>query len=223
MAAATRTVKTDAQLQRDVAADLEWDAQTRSQSVGVTSQDGIITVSGTVDTWAQRQAAASAAMRVAGVNAVAVELEVRLAIPHHRSDTEIAATAADAVRSDALIPAGAVRIEVERGCLTLEGDVAWDFQRRAAERAVQSLIGVVEVRNLIRLQIRPAEGELVRRIEAALERQALHQAHRIQVVVDGTTVKLSGLVNSWHERDAIERVAWSAPGVHDVVNELLSA
>ena len=216
-------MKTDADLKKNVMAELDWDPAIAASAVAVSVRDGIVTVAGVVDTFAEKKAVAAALRRVAGVRAVALELAVRLAIPHHRSDGEIAAAAAHALRWNSLIPADAIRPTVEKGRITLQGEVPWEFQRRAAERAVSGLIGVVEVRNEITLRTGRQVAHVAQRIEEALTRQAARESHRVRVAVDGTTIKLTGLVNCWHDREIAEATAWSAPGVDRVVNELISA
>ena len=212
----------DRELKQKVVAELEWDPGVDASAIGVAVQDGVVTVSGVVATFGEKSAVAAAVNRVAGVRALALELEVSLAIPHRRGDGEIAASAERAVRSNSLVPADAVRATVEMGHVTLHGQVPWEFQRRAAERAVATLMGVVDVRNEITLQNSGQVANVAQRIEEALARQASREAARIQVAVEGTTVKLTGLVNSWYERDMAEAAARAAPGVENVINELLS-
>ena len=206
-------MKQDCELKQKVLAELEWDPAIDAGPIGVAVEDGVVTVSGLVNTFAEKAAVAAAIDRVAGVRAVALEMEVRLAIPHRRSDGEIAASAEQALRSNTLVPSDAVRLAVEKGCVTLQGEVPWEFQRRAAERAVATLIGVVEVRNEVTLQTSGQVANVAQRIEEALGRQASREAARIHVAVEGTTVKLTGLVNSWHDRDMAEAAARAAPGI----------
>jgi len=214
-------MNTDSSLKKKVFVELDWDPEIPASAIAVSVQDGIVTVAGDVDTFAEKEAVAAAVRRVAGVRAVAMELE--LAIPHRRSDGEIAASAEQALRWNTLIPADPIRLTVEKGRITLQGEVPWEYQRRAAERAVAGLMGVVELRNEITLRSGCQVANLAQRIEDALARQAVRESSRIHVDVDGTTVKLSGLVNCWRDREIAEATAWSAPGVERVVNELLSA
>ena len=216
-------MNTDSSLKKKVFVELDWDPEIPASAIAVSVQDGIVTVAGDVDTFAEKEAVAAAVRRVAGVRAVAMELEVMLAIPHRRSDGEIAASAEQALRWNTLIPADPIRLTVEKGRITLQGEVPWEYQRRAAERAVAGLMGVVELRNEITLSNGCQVANLAQRIEDALARQAMRESSRIHVAVDGKTVKLSGLVNCWRDREIAEATAWSAPGVERVVNELLSA
>ncbi|HEY4959062.1 MAG TPA: BON domain-containing protein [Caldimonas sp.] len=215
-------MKTDRELKSQVTAELDWDPAVKATAIGVAVTDGIVTLTGHLDTLAEKEAATRAVRRIAGVKAVAVELDVRLTIPHKRTDTEIAAGAEHALRWNTLIPVDSIRLTVEHGCVTLQGKVAWEFQRRAAARAVLPLMGVVAIHNEITLNASPQIADVAQRIEDALTRQAMREATHVHVAVEGATVKLTGLVNSWHDREAIGSVAWSAPGVRDVVNELLS-
>ena len=213
-------MKTDADLKRDVAAELAWDPAVKSTAIGVAVKDGVVTLTGHLDTFAEKHAVARAMQRVAGVKAIALELDVKLAPVHQRSDTEIAAHAEQALKWSTLVPPEAVRITVDHGWITLQGELDWEYQRRSVEKAIRPLMGVVGISNEIKLRSKLRPDDLSRKIEAALTRQAIREARHIQVSVDGTTVKLTGKVHSWHEREAAQGVAWSAPGVHAVINEL---
>ena len=213
-------MKTDSDLQRDVIAELNWDPAINATAIGVAVKDGVVTLTGHLDTFAEKHAAARAVRRVADVKAIALELDVKLAPDHRRSDTDIATSAEQALKWNTLVPLGAIKPTVDRGGVTLRGEVEWDFQRRAAEKAIRSLMGVVAVSNDITLRARPHVANLTHKIEQSLTRQAIREAKRIHVSVDGTTVKLTGVVHSWQERDAAQGVAWTAPGVRAVINEL---
>lgn len=212
--------KTDSVLKHDVSNELAWDPAIDDSRIGVAVKNGVVTLSGHLDTYAEKEAATRAAERVAGVRAVAVEIDVKLSAQHRRSDTDIAQSAETALKWSTSVPPEAICLEVENGRVTLQGEVEWDFQRRSAEKAIRSLIGVVEVRNEIKLRAKPQVADLAQKIEDALKRQAIREAQHIQISVDGSTVKLTGSVHSWHERQAAHGVAWSAPGVHAVVDEL---
>ena len=213
-------MKTDFQLRRDVMDELAWDAAIGDSAIGVGVRDGIVTLSGHLDSHAEKAAIEHALRRVSGVKAVALELDVRLAPEHVRSDTEIAAAAEHALRWNSVVPADAVRVTVEQGGLRLEGQVDWDFQRRAAGKAVRSLIGVRQVSNEISIRPRASPADLSRRIGQALERQALREAHHLELAVDDGTVTLRGRVRSMRERAAVQGAVRSAPGVRHVVDEL---
>jgi osmotically-inducible protein OsmY len=213
-------MKTDAELKRDVIAELNWDPAVRATAIGVSVDDGVVTLTGHLETFAEKYAASRAVKRVAGVKAIALELDVRLAPDHKRSDTEIAANAEQALKWNSLVPAEAIRLTVDHGWVTLQGELEWDYQRRSAEKAIRPLIGVVGISNQITLRTRPRQADLARRIEEALTRQAVREARHIQVAIEGHSVTLTGTVHSWAEREAAQGVAWSAPGVRAVINEL---
>ena len=213
-------MKTDADLKKDVTAELAWDPAVKSTAIGVAVKDGVVTLTGHLETFADKHAAARALRRVAGVKAIALELDVKLSLDHKRSDTDIAASAEEALQWNTLVPLERIRLTVDHGWVTLQGEVEWDYQRHSAEKAIRPLMGVVGISNEVTLRAGPKAANLSHKIEEALARQALREAKHIQVGVNGTTVTLSGKVHSWQERDAAQGVAWSAPGVHAVINEL---
>ena len=219
---APTTVRSDEDIQRDVLEELAWEAEVQANEIGVAVNDGIVTLTGWVDSFPKKWAAERAAHRVRGVVAVANDIEVRLPGSAERTDADIAAAATRALDWDALIPPGRAKVTVSKGWVTLDGAVEWQFQRRAAERAVRRLTGVRGVTNLItvRPKVQPSGSELKRRIEEALVRNAETDADRVTVDVDDGKVILDGQVRSWAERDAAERAAWSAPGVTEVVNRI---
>jgi len=219
---APTTVRSDEDIQRDVLEELAWEAEIQANEIGVAVNDGIVTLTGWVDSFPKKWAAERAAHRVRGVVAVANDIDVRLPGSAERTDADIAAAATRALDWDALIPPGRVKVTVSKGWVTLDGTVEWQFQRRAAERAVRRLTGVRGVTNLmtVRPKVQPSGSELKRRIEEALVRNAETDADRVTVDVDDGKVILDGQVRSWAERDAAERAAWSAPGVTEVVNRI---
>jgi osmotically-inducible protein OsmY len=213
-------VKTDAVLKSEVIAELSWDPAVKSTAIGVAVKDGVVTLTGHIETFAEKHAATRAAQRVSGVKAIALELDVKLSPDHKRSDTDIATSAEQALKWNTMVPFEAIRLTADRGWVTLQGEVDWDYQRSSVEKAIRPLMGVVGISNEIKLRTRAKAADVSRRIEEALTRQAIREAKQIQITVDGTTVKLSGNVHSWHERQAAQGVAWSAPGVSSVINEL---
>lgn len=213
-------MKSDAQLKRDVSMELEWDPAIDAAHVGVQAQDGVITLTGHLDTYAEKHAVERAALRVEGVRAVAVELDVKLAPDHRRSDAEIAAAAETAFEWNTMIPAERIRVKVEKGWVTLSGELEWEYQRRAADKAVRALTGVVGVSNGITLAPRVVPSDVEQRIREALARRVAGEARHIEVSASGSTVTLRGQVDSWAERAAAQGAAWSAPGVSLVVNNL---
>lgn len=216
-------MKTDAQLRADVFHELDWDPAVKSHHVGVSVGEGIVTLSGHLDTYAEKFAVERAVERVEGVKALAVELDVKLAPSHQRSDTEIAAAAESAFVWHALIQAERLRVKVEKGWVTLAGELDWNHQRHVAEKAVRSLTGVVGVTNHIMLRPVVTPGDVTARIRNALSRQAERRVRHIDVSVAGSTVTLRGKVGSWAERAAAQGAAWSAPGISLVVNQIAVA
>ncbi len=212
----------DIELQKKVLAELEWDPSVTASDVGVSVKDGVVTLSGHVENFAQKYAAERAAQRVHGVKAIAVELDVKIAAAHQRSDTEIAESIEDYLKQHVAFAADRVQVRVEDGWVTLNGELLWDYQRRMVEKAVRPLKGVTGVSDLIVLKppIVAPEG-ISSRIKEALARQALREANRVEVSVEGSTVTLRGHVHSWQERNAAQWAAWSAPGVATVINELV--
>jgi osmotically-inducible protein OsmY len=214
-------MKTDALLKTDVIDELAWDPVVNETDIGVIVKDGIVTLTGTLASYAEKFAAERAAQRVAGVKGVAVELKVALASQHQRTDADIALAAERALEWSTLVPAGRVQVMVEKGHVTLGGEVGWEYQRAAAERAVRDLLGVTGITNLVRITPPAKSTEIVKSIHDALARQADREARHVNVAVNGSTVHLTGRVHSWAERDAVLGAAWSAPGVSEIVSELV--
>ncbi|MCW7541135.1 BON domain-containing protein [Aquabacterium sp. A7-Y] len=214
-------MKSDAELKQDVEAELAWDPAIKSTAIGVAVKDGVVTLSGQLDSYTERSSIEKALRRLEGVQAIALELDVRLEPEAMRSDTELAHAAEMALQWNTVLPADAVRVVVHQGWITLQGEVGWDFQRHSAERTVRALRGVVGISNEISLKHRPTPPDLQHRIQDALTRQAERQAKHITIDMDGNAVTLRGTVHSWHEREAARAAAWAAPGVRTVINRLV--
>ena len=218
MAVSTRT---DEQIQADILEELKWDTRVRPNEIGVAVKDGIVTLTGWVDSYLKKMAAESAAHRVQGVKAVANDIEVRLPSSSERTDADLAAAVVNALKWDAFIPADKIDVTVSKGWVTLKGEVEFGFQRRAAERAVQRLSGVKGVSNLITIKPLLSPTDLKQKIEKALVRNAETDARHITVEVQGSKVILYGTVRSYAEKQEAEDTVWSAPGVSEVDNRIV--
>jgi len=212
--------RTDAQIQADVLAELKWEPRLLPNEIGVIVKDGIVTLTGWVDSYTKRWAAEDAAHRVRGVKAVANDIEVRLSTANERTDADIAAAAVRALEWDAFVPIDRLDVTVSQGWVTLKGEVEWQYQKQDAERVVRRLTGVKGVTNLIAVKAKPTPAELKKKIEQALVRTAELDAKNIQVEVEGSKVILKGTVRSWAEKEEAERQAWAAPGVTAVDNRI---
>lgn len=212
-------MKTDAMLKSDIERELAWDPSINAAHVGVMVDDGVVTVTGHLDTYAQKDAVERAVARVQDVRAIAVELDVRLAPDHARSDSEIAHAAETALRWLVHVPADRIRIKVEKGWIWLDGELDWDYQRQAAIDAVRNMTGVVGLTSYMTLKPVAVPADVKQRIHDALARHAEREARHVEVSVVGSVARLRGRVDTLAVRDAVQGAAWSAPGIATVVNE----
>lgn len=213
-------MKNNEQLQRDVLEELRWEPSVDAAAIGVTSNDGVISLTGHVPSYATKVAAEKATKRVEGVHGMANEIEVRLPRWAKRDDADIARAALDAIEWNVDLPEDRIQVLVKDGWVTLEGDVDWRYQRMTTEDVVRRLTGVRGVTNLISVKATVRAEDVKAKIEAALKRSAQVEAQRIQVEAHDGTVTLRGTVHSWAERNAVERAAWAAPGVTKVDDQL---
>jgi osmotically-inducible protein OsmY len=210
----------DTRLQQWVTDELAFEPRVDAGHIGVSVRNGVVTLSGRVNSYAEKFAAEEATRRVKGVTAVAQELEVHLPSDKKTDDAEIAERLVRMLNWDVLIPDGRITVKVEHGYVTLGGEVEWHYQRAEAEADARKLGGVKAVINDIHVRPVIHPENVKARIHAALERNAATEANRVSVNVTGTRVTLTGKVNAWTERETIERAAWSVPGVTEVDDEI---
>ena len=207
-------------IQQAVLDELRWEPRLEAAHIGVTVHQGVVTLGGHVETYAEKHDSAVAAHRVKGVKAVANEIEVRLPVDDQRTDEDIAAAALERLAWDVTIPDRTVHLSVEDGWVTLSGEVDWQYQRENAEQALQRLLGVTGISNEIVIKKQVDAGHISDEIMHALHRSWFFDPKTIDVRVDDGTVHLTGTVHSPHDRQLAAASAWAAPGVIDVRNDI---
>lgn len=215
-------MKSDALLKQNVLDELEFEPRVNAVHIGVSAENGVISLFGHVASYAEKIAAEEAVRRVRGVKAIAQELEVRYPSDKKTADDQIAKRAFDILAWDASVSTNAIKVAVHDGWITLSGDVDWQYQRTAAEDAVRRLSGVIGIINQIKLKARVASFDVKKKIEEALKRSSQLEAKALSVqVLDNGSVELSGQVHSWHERRVVDQAAWSVPGVRAVQDNIV--
>ena len=210
------------QLRQDVLDELDFEPSVNAAHIGVGVNAGVVTLTGFVSSYREKLAAERAARRVKGVKAIAEGIEVRLPSDKKTADDEIAGRAVDILKWRVGFPADRISIKVEKGIVTLTGDVDWQFQKTEAEAAIHHLSGVIGVVNLVGVRATVHDSEVKEKIQKALQRSAELDASRITVQAEGGgKVVLGGKVHAWYERDLAEQAAWAAPGVTAVVDHIL--
>jgi osmotically-inducible protein OsmY len=214
-------MKSNEETERDVREELKWDPDLDASDIAVSVKDGVVTLAGFVKSYTERLEAEIAAKRVAGVRAVANDIEVRLPAIDQRPDPDIARDAVAALKAELPTSHDRIKVIVKDGWVTLEGAVEWQYQKTTAENAMRKIKGVKGVANVVTVKPKVEPSELQRKIIDAFRRNAEVDANRITVEANGSEVILKGTVRSWIEREEAERVAWSAPGVTKVEDRIV--
>ena len=216
-------MKSDSQLQRDVLEELEWDPRVDHADIGVSVVDGVVSLNGWVKSYAEKIAAETAAKRVGGVNAIAEELKIRYASDAKTADHEIAKRILDMFKYNVLVPDEKIKVKVEKGWVSLTGEVEWNYQSTEAAKAAGKVSGVIGVSNDLAIRNHAQVSDVRKRIEDAFKRQADLDAKSVTITAAGNKVTLGGKVKAWHERKLAEQAAWAAPGVTQVEDRIIIA
>jgi len=213
-------MKTDYEIQQNVQEQLKWEPFLEAAEIGVSVKGGIVTLSGQVNSFAKKLAAERAAKKVSGVKAVTEDIQVHISTGQQKTDLEIAQAVVNALKSHSAVEEERIKVNVENGNVTLSGYADWAYERIMAESAIEHLEGVKNVSNQVMIKPKPMAGDILRKINAAFERYASSDANKIKVSISDNKVTLTGKVRSWTERSDAEDIAWSAPGVSQVINQI---
>jgi len=213
-------MKTNSELQKDVQDTIKWEPLLNAAEIGVTAKDGVISLTGVVDSYIKKMEAENAAKKVIGVKAVVEKIEVKFANSFTKTNLEIANEVLSALKSDWSIPNDKVTVKVENGWVTLEGELPWNYQKDAAKSAVSQLTGVKGVSNEIKIKSETHDAIEQKDVENARARDLSNDDNDIHVKVSGTKVTLTGKVKSWHNKEEAGRIAWKTPGIWHVQNDL---
>lgn len=213
-------MKNDTELQKDVLAELTWEPAVNAAHIGVSTHEGVVTLTGHVPSYVEKYAAERTAKRVYGVKAVADELDVKLPGSSKRTDEDIATACISALKFNYWVPVEQIKVVVRNGWVLLDGEVEWQYQKNAVESTIRPLTGVRGVTSNLTVKPQVAVSDVTSKIEAAFKRSAEIDARRISIETRDSKVVLHGSVHSWAEREAAQHAAWAAPGVAAVENEL---
>ena len=213
-------MKNDIQIQKDVIEELKWEPFLNASEIGVTVKNGIVTLSGHVDSYSKKLSAEKAAKRVAGVKAIAEDIQIGVSPVYNKTDPEIAEAVLNALKWHSAVQEEKIKIKVEDGNVNLEGEVEWEYQRTSAKTSIENLTGVRSVINFITVKPKITPSDIQQKISAAFHRSATIDSGKITAEVMGTTVTLRGKICSFAEKEDAERAAWNAPGVTSVESKI---
>jgi osmotically-inducible protein OsmY len=213
-------MKTDEEIQKHVMEELSWQPSIRSTEIGVAVKNGVVTLSGLVDTYLEKKTAEKAVLKVDGVKGVAENIEINIGFNNKKTDSELAQAALNALKWNVLVPDDKIKVKVENGWVTTEGTVDWAYEQHAVRDAVSAITGVKGISNLVKITPKVNSDDVKRQISAAFERSATIDASNIHIENIGSKVTLTGIVRSYAERRDAESAAWKAPGVNMVENNL---
>lgn len=212
-------MKTNEQLQQDVQEAIKWEPMLHPAEIGVTASDGVVSLTGTVDSIVKKKQAENAARNVSGVKVLVENIQVKLPDSKVKTDIEIGAEIISAFTSNVIIPQDKIKVKVENGWVDLDGELPWDYQREITENAVQFLPGIKGIFNNITINPDTDDTVSKNKVEEALKRSAVDE-REITVSVTGTTVTLTGTVHSWQQKEEAGRIAWKTPGIKHLKNKL---